>query len=202
MPHTRISEIWAIILAAGESKRMKVPKMLLPLDGKTMIEKTITNIINSEVFNTLVVLGSFRDEICGAIRHLPVIACFNDKYREGMLSSVQCGLRNIHGSAGAVLIIPGDQPLIEPAVINRVIGAYRRSKKGIVMPVFKGKRGHPLLVDKKYFEEIKSYGKNEVLRSLARIHKDDILEVSVNTAAILKDFDTKEDYLIEINKMK
>ena len=119
-----------------------------------------------------------------------------------MLSSVQCGLRNIHGSTGAVLIIPGDQPLIEPAVINRVIGAYRRSKKGIVMPVFKGQRGHPLLVDKKYFEEIKSYGKNEVLRSLARIHKDDILEVSVNTAAILKDFDTKEDYLIEINKMK
>lgn len=181
---------------------MKVPKMLLPFDGKTMIEKTITNIINSEVFSTLVVLGSFRDEICGVIRHLPVITCFNDKYREGMLSSVQCGLKNIPGSAGAVLIIPGDQPLIEPAVTNRVIGAYRRSKKGIVMPVFKGKRGHPLLVDRKYIEEIINYGKHEVLRSLARIHKDDVLEVSVNTVAILKDFDTKEDYLIEINKMK
>ncbi len=202
MPHTRISEIWAIILAAGESKRMKVPKMLLPFDGKTMIEKTITNVINSEVFNTLVVLGSFRDEICGAIGHLSITACYNDNYREGMLSSVQCGLRNIPVSAGAVLIIPGDQPLIESVVINRVIGAYRRSKKGIVMPVFKGKRGHPLLVDKKYIEEIKRYGGNEVLRSLAKLHKDDVLEVSVNTEAILKDFDTKEDYLIEINKMK
>lgn len=181
---------------------MKVPKMLLPFDGKTMIEKTITNIVKSEVFNTLVVLGSFRDVICAAVGHLPVTICYNDNYKEGMLSSVQCGLRNIQGSAGAVLIIPGDQPLIEPAVINKVIGAYRRSKKGIVIPVFKGKRGHPLLVDKKYIEEIKSYGKNEVLRSIARLHKDDVLEVSVNTAAILKDFDTKEDYLIEINKMK
>lgn len=197
-----MSEIWAVILAAGESKRMKVPKMLLPFDGRTMIEKTITNVINSEVFNTLVVLGSFRDVIGGAIGHLPITVCYNDNYMEGMLSSVQCGLRNVPGSAGAVLIIPGDQPLIEPAVINRVINAFRRSKKGIVMPVFKGKRGHPLIVDRKYIDEIRSYGKSEALRSLAGIHKEDVLEVSVNTASILKDFDTKEDYLIEINKRK
>jgi molybdenum cofactor cytidylyltransferase len=197
-----IPEIWAIILAAGESKRMKVPKMLLPFNGKTMIEMTIMNVINSEVFNTLVVLGSYRDEICGVISSLPVTICINDNYREGMLSSVQCGLRNIPESAGAVLIIPGDQPLIEPAVINRVINAYRSLKKGIVMPVFKGRRGHPLLIDRKYIDEIKSYGNNEVLSSLAGIHKEDVLEVSVNSPEILKDFNTKEDYLIEINKMK
>ena len=60
-----MNNIWAIILAAGESKRMKVPKMLLSFNGKTMIEKVIGNVISSEVFNTLVVLGSFRDEILG-----------------------------------------------------------------------------------------------------------------------------------------
>ncbi len=195
------SEIWAIILAAGESKRMKEPKMLLPFHGKTMIEKTITNILNSEVFNTLVVLGSFGNEIHDAISHLPVSVCMNDKFEDGMLSSVQCGLRHIPGSAGAVLIIPGDQPLIEPAVINSVIDAYRRSEKGIVMPVFEGRRGHPLLVDGKYVEEIKGYRKNESLRSLACRHEDDVLEVNVDTPSVLKDFDTREDYLAEINRI-
>jgi len=58
-----MSGIWAIILAAGESKRMKVPKMLLPFHGKTMIEKVVENVAGSEVFRTLVVVGSFRDEI-------------------------------------------------------------------------------------------------------------------------------------------
>ncbi len=194
------SEIWAIILAAGESKRMKEPKMLLPVQGKTMIEKTITNVITSEVNNTLVVLGAFSNEIYDAISHLPVSVCINDNYVEGMLSSVQCGLCNIPGSAGAVLFVPGDQPLIEPLVINRVINAYHESGKGIAMPVYEGKRGHPLLVSGKYMEEIKGFGTNESLRSLACRHEDDVLEVIVDTPSVLKDFDTREDYLAEINK--
>jgi len=67
-----MKEIWAIVLAAGESKRMKVPKMLLPFDGLTMVEKVILNVTGSNVSNTLVVLGSYREEILGAMDHLEV----------------------------------------------------------------------------------------------------------------------------------
>ncbi len=136
-----MNKICAIILAAGESKRMKVPKMLLPFHGKTMIEKVIGNVTSSEVFHTLVVLGSNRDEILSAISHLPVGHCFNENYRKGMLSSVQCGFKNLPADFDAVLVFPGDQPFIEPDVINLVIRSFMETGRGIVIPVLREEAG-------------------------------------------------------------
>ena len=195
-----MKEIWAIILAAGESKRMKVPKMLLPFNGKTMIEKVIENVIRSEVFRTLVVLGSNRNEILGSISHLPINHCYNENYRKGMLSSVQCGFKNLPANFDAVLVFPGDQPFIEPDVINVIINTYRETGKGIIVPVYSKKRGHPLLIDFKYRDEINALEENEGLRSLSNMHTKDVFEVKTNSPGILKDFDTKEDYLNELNK--
>jgi molybdenum cofactor cytidylyltransferase len=195
-----MNEIWAIILAAGESKRMKVPKLLLPFSGKTMIEKVIENIARSEVFRTLVVLGSYRDEILGVIRDLPISHCYNENYRSGMLSSVKCGFRNLPMHYDAVLVFPGDQPMIEPEVINEIIKAYREKGKGIVIPVHRKKRGHPLLIDFKYRDIVDKISDGEGLHSLANTYQEDVLEVKTKSPGILKDFDTKEDYLNEINK--
>ncbi|MDP4223950.1 MAG: nucleotidyltransferase family protein [Bacteroidota bacterium] len=197
-----MGEIWAIILAAGESKRMKVPKMLLPFDGKTMIEKAIGNVKASQVDRTLVVLGSYRDEILAAISSLNVKHCFNEYYKHGMLSSVKCGFSNIPEDSDAVLVFPGDQPLIEPFVINKVIDAFRQSRKGIVIPVYRKKRGHPILISMKYREAVHSLSEKEGLRSLALIYPHDVLEVETKSANILKDFNTKEEYLNEINQIK
>ncbi|TFG40963.1 MAG: nucleotidyltransferase family protein [Bacteroidia bacterium] len=195
-----MGEIWAIILAAGESKRMKVPKMLLPFHGKTMIEKVIENVTRSEVFNILVVLGSYRDEIIGSISHLHVNHCYNENYKKGMLSSVQCGFKNLPADFNAVLVFPGDQPFIEYDVINLIIRSYRETGKGIIIPVFRNKRGHPLLISRKYRDVIDTLDENEGLRLLPDLHKADVLEVKTNSRGILKDFDTKEDYLNELNK--
>lgn len=197
-----MKEIWAIILAAGESKRMKVPKMLLPFNGKTMIEMVIENVIGSEVFRILVVLGSNRDEILGSISNLPVDHCYNENYRKGMLSSVQCGFKNLPADFEAVLVFPGDQPFIEPDVIDLIIKSYRETRKGIIIPVYVNKRGHPVLIDRRYADEINTLEENEGLRSLSNLHKEDVLEVKTNSPGILKDFDTKEDYLNELNKLK
>jgi molybdenum cofactor cytidylyltransferase len=197
-----MGELWAIILAAGESKRMVVPKLLLPFRGKTMIEKVIENVTGSEVINTLVVLGSFREEILGVIKNLPVDYCFNDNYKKGMLSSVQCGFKNLPAGYEAALVFPGDQPLIEAGVINRIISAYRRTGKGLVIPVYKKKRGHPLLIDNRYRNAIDKLDEVQGLRSLALKYPNDVLEVVTNSPGILKDFDTKEDYLNEINQMR
>lgn len=197
-----MDNIWAIILAAGESKRMKVPKMLLPFNGMTMIEKVINNVSGSEVFNTLVVLGSYRDEILGVIGDLPVTHCYNENYKRGMLSSVQCGFRNLPDNFKAVLIFPGDQPMIEASVINKIISVYRLSGKGIVIPVYKKKRGHPLLIDFKYRSLVEALDVEDGLRSLAMKYPRDVLEIPVNSPGVIKDFDTKEDYLNEINQMK
>jgi molybdenum cofactor cytidylyltransferase len=90
-----MGEIWAIILAAGESKRMGSPKMLLMFNGRTMIENVIANVSESKASKILVVLGAYRDALVKLIEKLAVRYCYNDNYKEGMLSSVQCGFRNL-----------------------------------------------------------------------------------------------------------
>jgi len=191
-----------LILAAGESKRMKVPKMLLPIEGKAMIERVIENVTASGIKKIIVVLGSAKDQILGIIKHLPVEFCYNEKYRNGMLSSVRCGFRNLPEEYKAVIVFQGDQPMIEPWVVTRLISAYRQTKKKIVIPVYKKKRGHPLLIDRKYSDEIYKLDDRLGLRSLATKFQRDVLEVVVNTPDILKDIDTKEDYLNELNQIR
>jgi molybdenum cofactor cytidylyltransferase len=195
-------DLWAIILAGGESKRMNAPKMLLPFHGKTIIEKTIGNVIESDVENTLVVLGGFRDEISSLIKYLPVLTCYNENYKEGMLSSVKCGFRNLPENYEAVLVMQGDQPMICSEIINEVITGFRKSGKGIVMPVYNKKRGHPLLIDKKYSEDVVRLDSENGLRALSEQFSEDVLEVEVNKPEILRDIDTHEDYLREINQTK
>jgi molybdenum cofactor cytidylyltransferase len=196
-----MSDLWAIILAAGESKRMNAPKMLLPFNGKTIIEKVIENVTTSDVHKTVVVLGAEREAILKVITGLPVIHCYNDNYKESMFSSVICGFRSLPVDFEAVLVFQGDQPMIPPQAINSVINAYRKSGKGIVIPVFDKKRGHPLLIDRKYRDEIEKLIADEGLRSLAGKFHGDVLEVDVNAPEILRDIDTQEDYLNEINQI-
>jgi CTP:molybdopterin cytidylyltransferase MocA len=102
---------------------------------------------------------------------------------------------------GAALIFLGDQPMIGTEIINIVIEAYRREGKGIVIPVFDNKRGHPLLIDLKYRDEIGKLKPEEGLHILARKFADDVLEVKVHTRDILKDIDTKEDYINELKQI-
>jgi molybdenum cofactor cytidylyltransferase len=193
-------DIWAIILAGGESKRMNRPKMLLTFRAKTIIETVILNVTGSEVDKTMVVLGAVVKPILHLISELPVTHYYNDNYKEGMLSSVKCGFRNLPGDFQAAMVFQGDQPLITPKIVNEVINAWRKSGKGIVIPVSGGKRGHPILIDRKYRYEIEKLKNDEGLRSLAGKFQDDVLEVEVNSPEILVDIDTQEDYVNAINQ--
>jgi len=190
-----MGEICAIILAAGESKRMGFPKMLLNFNGSTMLENVINNIKGSDIDNILVVLGSGKDDLIPLVTDCDVNYCYNDNFKEGMLSSVKCGIRNLPHGTDAVLIFQGDQPFIHRDVINNVIRFYRNSEKGIVIPVCNNKRGHPLLADRKYFDEIEKLDDKKGLRSLAYLFSDDVSEIETGDNGILMDFDTYEDYI-------
>ncbi len=195
-----MSGIWSIILAAGESKRMGFPKMLLPINGKTMIENVIVNVAESDTDGILVVLGASQERLVDLVGRYDVKYCYNENYKEGMLSSVQCGFRNLPDDVEAVVVFQGDQPFISPCVVDSVINAFRTSGKGIVMPVFNGKRGHPLLLDAKYREDIEMLEPGEGLRSIARLYSDDVIEVETADPGILRDFDTYDDYMKELNQ--
>jgi len=196
-----MDDIWAVILAAGESKRMGTPKMLLPFNGSTMLESVTANVTRSNVDKTLIVLGAEKESLLRLTGIQPVACCYNDNYKKGMLSSVKCGFRNIPGGIRAVMVFQGDQPLITPHVINSVIQAYLSSDKGIVIPVYNSKRGHPVLIDNRYRDEIEKLDSDKGLRSLAYKFPDDVLEVLTDEPGILRDFDTYSQYLKEINQI-
>ena len=87
--------IWTIILAAGESKRMVQPKLLLPYGEKTIIETVLDHAASSKANYTLLVLGGFREQILQKTKRFPVITVYNPDYKRGMLSSVQMGFRSL-----------------------------------------------------------------------------------------------------------
>jgi molybdenum cofactor cytidylyltransferase len=195
-----MGKIRSIILAAGESKRMGFPKMLLKFNGKTMIEKVLDNVAESDSDSILVVLGAGRENLIALVRKYDVKYCYNKNYRDGMLSSVQCGFKNLPSDTVATLVFQGDQPFITPAVINMVINAFKMSGKGIIIPVYEGKRGHPLLLDKKYSDQIDELDPGKGLRSITYLNAGDVLEVETDEPGILRDFDTYDDYKKQSNQ--
>ena len=185
---------WALILAAGSSRRMGNPKLLLPYGRSTILETTVDNILHSSIEHVMVVLGPDHKEIRQALGHRPVHFCHNEDHEKGMLSSVICGIRALPPDVLSVLVFLGDQPAIPPAVIDRVIKAYEEDLYGIVIPVHDRRRGHPLLVDMKYRKALEQLDLEGGLRSLRHQFPEDVLEVEVDEPGILVDIDTREDY--------
>jgi len=192
--------IWAVILAAGESKRMNSPKLILPYGKTTIIGHLIDNIVKSDIHNIMVVLGGWREELRKAIKELPVSSCYNGNYKRGMLSSVICGVGSLPPDAEAAMIIPGDQPGISPGVINSLISKLNETGRGIIVAVHKGKRGHPVLIHRKFFEVIKDLDPRIGLRDLLSKSGNEVYEVETDDNKILLDIDTNKDYLEAINK--
>ena len=192
--------IWAIVLAAGESRRMGAPKMILPYEGMTIIEKVLENVLASDVEKVVTVLGSHKEEVLKVFERFPVMHCYNGNYKNGMLSSVKCGFEFLPGDFRAAMVFLGDQPMVETSVINKMINLYNTSGKGILVPVFENRRGHPLMADRKYRDEIINLEDPEGLKGLLRRHPDDLLEVVTENPSVLKDIDTMEDYNNQINK--
>ncbi len=189
-----MTDNWAIILAAGFSTRMGTQKLLLPYNDTTMIETVIDNILGSKVDQVLVVLGNDADEVKRRIGRRPVKFYHNQHPEDGMLSSVMCGFKGLPADANTALVYLGDQPNIPPSITNTIIEAYNENLYGIVIPVHNHRRGHPLLVDLKYRNEVFKLDLEKGLRSLMHLFPEDVLEVDVDEPGILVDIDTREDY--------
>ncbi|HAH22594.1 MAG TPA: molybdenum cofactor cytidylyltransferase [Prolixibacteraceae bacterium] len=195
-----VNDVWAIVLAAGLSTRMGTQKLLLPFEGKTIIEKVVENILDSGIKKIKVVLGSERIDISNAIKWKPVDFVINEDFQQGMQSSVISGVKALPGDARAILVFLGDQPFIPLNVPRKVIEGWRHSGKGIVIPLFEGKRGHPPLYDLKYRNELSHLNPDQGLRSIAQTFPEDIYEVETSSPEIVRDIDTRNDYLYELNK--
>ncbi len=192
--------ISAIILAAGESRRMGKPKMLLPFGDTSIIAKLANSAILSRIDKTIVVLGSDHVEISKQIQDYPLETVYNEAYKEGMLSSVQAGLSNLNDKTEAIMVLLGDQPMIGSNIMNKLIETYRTSWKEIIVATYKGKRGHPILFGSKYKSVVMELSKENSLKDLLLAYPEDIAEMETDSPEILRDIDTEKDYKEELKQ--
>ena len=133
---------------------------------------------------------------------MDVTITINPDYEEGMLSSVRCGIRSLPDRCEGVLVALGDQPGITSQLIDEMAGTFAASEKGILVPLYAGKRGHPILFSRSYCDEVMSRYDNVGLRGLLRAHSEDLFELSVSSAAVLSDMDYPEDYRREVQLLE
>ena len=187
--------ISAIILAAGQSKRMGQPKMLLPWGKMTVIEQVITTFLSAGLKDILIVTGGAEEEVLKAVDGYPVRQIHNPDYATGeMLSSLQFGIRTMSARTQATLIGLGDQPQIQEGSVRAICDVYRSSKSELIVPSFQMKRGHPWLVARPLWDEMLALEPPETLRDFLNRHADAIQYVKLDTPTILADLDTPEDY--------
>jgi molybdenum cofactor cytidylyltransferase len=186
--------IWAVVLAAGESRRMGTQKLLLPFGDTTVVGAVVRTAQASRAEKVLVVLGADRQAVRGELAPRGVEFAVNDDFHLGMLSSVQAGFRALPAAAEAAVVLLGDQPFLAASVVDAVIASFEAGDRGLVIPTFQGRRGHPVLVDLKYRGEVLGFDQADGLRRLLRAHADDVLEIETADPNILRDLDTPEDY--------
>jgi len=184
----------AILLAAGESKRMGEPKQLMPLGQSTILEQAINNLLNSAVNEIIVVLGHRAEEMIKTIAAKPVKIAINPDYWQGMSTSIIAGLNLIDHQAQAVMLALGDQPSVSSQIINQLIEEFYHHDKGIAIPTYQGKRGHPIIFAIKYKQKLLELTGDIGARQIIKDHPQDILEVAVDSESVISDIDTKNDY--------
>lgn len=184
----------AVVLAAGESRRMGRNKLLLPWGDMTVLGRTLANVKASAVASTLVVTGHEREHSETIAGEMDVPMLLNEDYAKGMLTSVQAAVRHLPPAVDAVLVVLGDQPMVGPETINSLLGAYAESPRGLIAPVHEGQRGNPVLIDRRYFDELLALPPEAAPRVLLQRYADDIHYVEFNDDAILHDLDHPLDY--------
>ncbi len=184
-----------IVLAAGKSERYGKNKLLEKVGDKTIIKKVVEEALMSKADRVFVVVGYEADKIIDELRNLKVTFVYNVNYEEGMSSSVKAGVLTAKTyGATAVAILPADNLLITHNVIDKVIEKFKETNAEIVVPSYKGRRGHPILLNMKIYYDIMNISEEtQGLKYVVRKYRDKIVEVPVDSPEIFIDVDTPED---------
>ncbi len=186
--------IGAVVLAAGMSRRMGEPKVLLPwTHGKTIIEHILDQLILARIDHITVVTGNRADQVEALTKARGAKVAFNPRYEVGeMLSSLKVGLMNQADHVAAALVVLGDQPRLQPKIVGQVMMAYAEGKGGLVVPSYQMRRGHPLLIDRRYWNELIALPEDGNPRDVIGAYP--MTYVNVDNDSVLHDVDTPDDY--------
>jgi molybdenum cofactor cytidylyltransferase len=188
--------ISAIVLAAGLSTRMGGRKMFLPWGKTSVIEQVVSTLKGARIPDIWLVTGSSDAEIKEILKERSVRFIYNQDYANGeMLISVQVGLRALGAETEAALIVLGDQPQIELKVVMKILNRFQTTGNPIIVPSYQMHRGHPWLLGKSCWKEVLALKPPLTMRDFLDVHKNRTDYLNVDTASILQDLDTPEDYL-------
>ncbi|HKQ87414.1 MAG TPA: nucleotidyltransferase family protein [Candidatus Acidoferrales bacterium] len=174
------------ILAAGESRRMGTPKALLDYHGKTFVEHLIDVTQHPRVGLLRVVLGAKADDIRARIAVNPDAIIVNEYWQRGQLSSIQTAIRSLpEGATEGVMLCPVDHPVISHDVVAQLIAAFESTQKPVVIPSYKGRRGHPVIFRALLYDELLAASPDIGARQVVWAHANDIEEVPTDEGVIL-----------------
>jgi molybdenum cofactor cytidylyltransferase len=165
------------------------------IGNKTILEQILDQLLLARVPETRVVTGHRAGEVKRLAIRAGVETAHNDHYKTGeMLSSLKAGLAAMPSHIAAALIVLGDQPRIQARVISQVVTAYAEGAGEIVAPSYQMRRGHPILIDRRYWPEIMALSGDGSLRDVINRYQDKIGYVNVDTDSIMGDVDTPDQY--------
>jgi molybdenum cofactor cytidylyltransferase len=187
-------KIAAILLAAGESRRMGYPKPLLRIGNESFISRTITIALGT-ASRVVIVLGAHADRIRPAIALGPGIRVVeNPNYARGQLSSLKIGLAEaVAGETDAVIVHLADHPLVTPDTFRAVVEGYRKTRQPIVVARFHGRRGHPVIFDRSLFAELMAAPEEDGARVVVNADFQRVHCVDVEDPGVVLDLDTPAD---------
>jgi molybdenum cofactor cytidylyltransferase len=177
-------------------------KQLLRMGENTILEHTLHNHMASQSEEIILVLGYRANKILKSIPHESVIVVHNPEYSKGMSKSIIHGLSHVNPKTDGILIALADQPLIDTNTINRLITAFLKSNKGIIIPLYRSKRGNPVIFSAAYREELMNLSGDTGGREIIKRHQYDILEVPVKCEWVVQDIDTMDEYRQAMGKIK
>jgi molybdenum cofactor cytidylyltransferase len=186
--------IHAIVLAAGESRRMGMPKPLLRFGSTTFLGQIVSTLRQSRIGRITVVLGAEAERIRESIDLSGVDVVVNEGYAEGQLSSLIAGLKALPGQAEAAVVCLVDNPFITAILVDQIIHRFRQTLGPIVVPVVSGRRGHPALFSNRLFADLLAAPPQEGARHVLRAHPELIHEVDTSEQAILIHIESPDDY--------
>ena len=189
--HRRVS---AIVPAAGLSRRMGQPKPLLPWGDGVIIEQVVRTLRAAGVDDVIVITGAQAEAVRTAAQRAGARCVHNPDYAEGdMLSSLQIGLQALEPTVSAALIALADQPLMRKLNVQRILLAYAEGRGRIVAPSHQMRRGHPILIDRRYWGDLLALPPGSAPRDAINRHADAITYVDCDET-ILLDVDTPDAY--------
>lgn len=185
----------AAILAAGESRRMGSPKALLDYHGKTFLEHLVEVVRHPRIGLVRVVLGAKADEIRARVSVDPASIVVNTEWQSGQLSSIQTAIRSVaQESTEGLMLCPVDCPIISREVIGQLISAFDATQKSIVVPVYKERRGHPVIFRASLYDELLGAAADVGARQVVWSHPNDIAEVVTDEEGVILNLDDPTAY--------